>query len=200
MTRPLSMVEALTWLRDVATTDERLPPTKLHSLDTVTQGELGAPAMTTAFVRHLVAQHWDKTDAVVSVKCPNHRDDEWRINLSCPTCGGNGFYEVVRSRWRYPFWHSRELLKLKLSIRPGQPSPSQIVDLVIAMEYDVRMAWLITDIAIPVSWDAYEALTLMAIRDLHRRFSLGPTPRRWTELSESQQQAIVSGEQMEATA
>lgn len=201
MTSPLPNLRfAISWLHDVATTDERLPPTKLHSLETVSQGELGAPAMTPAFERHLVAQHWDKTDAFVSVKCQNHRDDEWRIAHDCPTCAGKGFYEVIRSRWRYPYWHARELLKLKLSIRPGQPSPNQIIEAVIGAAYDVWMAWLITSVEIAISFDAYEALALMAIRDLHRRYTVGPTPRRWTDLSDAQRAAIVAGEQLEATA
>ena len=190
-----SITDATAWLRDHQ--DDRAVPTKLHFIDTENQGELGSPRFTPAFLRYLYARSNDvNPEAQESVICP---DTSW----NCPTCGGLGSYDVLRERYRYPMW--RAIVRLRnerdqwteLSRRdrrfasPGRPVPSVCVAAIFEARYDWEEALRL----LHLNRDAGEALLLMAVRQLFGLYELGPVPRapRFTELSESQQRALVDG-------
>jgi hypothetical protein len=191
-----SLDDAIEWLRSVWN-DERPVPYKLHDLRTHSQGELGTPWMTAAFITWVTARSDDKSDIIETVTCPNpaHHDGDWRASVSCGICLGIGTYEVERLRYRYPLWRALRSLERKPANRPGHPAPLVIVAQLATCGWSSLYAHRLSNVETPLAWEVYEALALMAIRDLHQRYAIAPIPaRRWTALSESQQNAVIAGE------
>ena len=176
-----SLEEAIAWLESVGV-DDRPVPVRLHDLETETQGELGAPRMTIAFIRWLTARHNDIHETTVSVDCPACSS---RSVAYCLTCGGRGTYDVVRRRFRYPMWRALTALSRKPPIKPGWPSPRIIIAQLYIASWRIDRAHGIANAASPISIDDYRMIALWAINDLHSRYAIGPIPRR-DEMSESQ--------------
>lgn len=178
--------DALGWISSVYV-DDRPVPMRLHDMVTDTQGELGTPRLTAAFVRWLTAKPADTMDVTVTVDCPSvsHSSGDRSTGL-CPICMGRGTYDVVRRHFRYPMWRALKSLAAKVALRPGHPTPIEVIAQLAAANWIPTWAYRIAFTETGISWDAYEALALMALRDLHRRYALGPVPRR-VQLSESQQ-------------
>jgi hypothetical protein len=186
-----SLDEAIAWLNSVWIND-RPTPIRLHDIETVNQGELGAPRMTGSFLGYLLARPDDTIDQEVQVDCPQpvHRGDDWMGSSACITCGGLMRYTVIRSRWRYPLWRAIQALERQPAKRPGQPRPIEIVGQ-LAATWSARMAHRIANVETPLPWDVYEPLALMAIRDLATRYSLGPIEHRRPSESQSIAEAVA---------
>lgn len=181
---PATLDEAVRWLQDHQ--DDRDIPAKLHFIETENQGELGSPRFTPSFLRYLYARSNDvNPEAEENITCSD-------VSWNCPVCAGDGFYVVMRERYRYPLWRAMYRLKDRSPKRPGHPSPITCVAALFAARFD----WLTATKLLRLNVDLGEALLLMAVRSLYGLYELGPVPRppKWTELSESQQRAVVGGD------
>jgi hypothetical protein len=169
----MSTIDTATdWLREHHDAG-RFVPSRLHRHDT--EGELGAPPFTGAFVVYLDGRPTDEITVRESVDCDHLHDATW------PKCA------VERAYYRAPMWRALWLLSGRTARRPHQPAPYALVTTLLESGYD----WRRTSSRLRLPFEFGEALILMALRDLYRLYALGPVPSRpWTALSDSQRAAM----------
>ncbi len=153
----------------------------------------GAPRTTAAFLRYLTAQPWDVTtvserDVCYHPQLPRDRAGNiTTVLVRCTDCDGTGTRVRNAERYRYPMWRALRRLERIEAIRPRQPRPIELIAALVISAWDGRAAARL----LGVSWDAGEALLVMALRKLYDRYELGPLPRTsWVDLSESQRNAV----------
>ena len=185
-----TLAEALDWAEKHW--ESRNPPVKLVD-GRQTEGELGGLAFTPAFARHLDAHPNQTILEDRSVACYHPTLPKGQDPHECHECFGTGTKQHRTLRYRWPMW--RACAKLQNALRPrNQPHPYHLVLLLAAHGWDARRA------AGHMPWDYAEAAFLRALRQLHGRYEEGPVDTRtygpggWISLSESQQNAIQSGE------
>jgi hypothetical protein len=182
--------------------DGRNPPYTLNVHDT--EGELGGLAYSKAFIGYLSATPNQTTEETVTAPCQH-----WARKLPalCPVCGvrdrdgkviaETNVYSKTVLRYRWPMW--RAITKLQNALRPrNEPHPYALILVLARYGWQPRSA--ARELGLP--WDYAEASFLRAIRQLHGRYEEAPVDTRrstshaaaWTELSVSQQNAIIGGE------
>jgi len=197
---------ALDWLEKHW--DGRNPPFTLNVHDT--DGELGGLRFSLAFERYLDAHPCCAspvkgngrlcvcaTDEERTVTCAHPTLAIGRSEKDCAECFGSGVKTTRHVQWRWPMW--RAVTKLQNALRPrNEPHPYALI-LVLA-RYGWQPKSAARELGLP--WDYAEASFLRAIRQLHGRYEEAPVDTRrstthaaaWTELSVSQQNAIMGGE------
>ncbi len=186
MKHPLrSLDDALDWLRDHW--DEQRPaPIRLHEART-TDGALGGPRYSGAFAATLSWRPSDVRKVQVTAIC-GHPMSHGRTE-DCPECSGSGVKDVEVDRYPYPM--TTALARLAHVVPGRHLHPVALVFLLAEHGWSYRLIRRL----LPYPADLTEALTLRAIRQLHDRYEAGPVAKPgWTDLSESQQQAIIAGE------
>jgi len=193
MTALPTLQTALDWLE--RHWDGRNPPYTLNVHDT--DGELGGLAYSKAFESYLSATPNQTTIDSRTVTCHHPTLPKGRAEKDCDECWGTAVKQVQSLRYRWPMW--RAITKMQNALRPrNEPHPYALI-LVLA-RYDWSPQKAATELGLP--WEYAEASFLRAIRQLHGRYEEAPVDTRrtathaapWTELSISQQNAIVAGE------
>ncbi len=176
-----TLSSAIDWLREHQDAG-RSVPSRLH--DNATEGELGAPPFSPAFMAYLQGRPDDVILVRLSVACDHLHDATW------PGCS------VEREYYRAPMWRAMRRISGRMPrIRPSNPKPLALVVSVMDAGYD----WRTASDRLRLNRELGEALILMAIRELYGQYALGPVGKRvpYTELSESQrmaeQAAVVGG-------
>lgn len=182
------MTAATAWLAKAWMTLP-VPPVRLHSREV--DGQLG-PSFTPAFARILNGSAHDTEVSHETDTCYHPRLADKGDPRACPDCGGDAVHTVTRHRYRSPM--ASALARLSRVSRPsvGTPAPAEFVLGLAVHGWDWQRAAIFLDLA-PVSADhakTVEAQFLLAIRQLHSRYSEGPIERpSYIDRSESQRAA-----------
>lgn len=178
----LNLTEGLRWAED-HWGQQRPAPVRLHTAHS-TEGALGAPRFTGAFLGALDGSPMATDDALRTVAChhPMLRTADPR---DCPECYGLGLKDVRQDRYRFPMTLALSRLSKVLRQR-RHPHPYWQVVALAEHGWDPR----VTARAMDLPWELAEALFLRALRQLHARYEEGPISGvRWSEKSQAQQQA-----------
>lgn len=165
----MTLAQAVEWVHEHL--DDEEPPRKLHHMRTETQGELGTPEMTAAFIRWLAASPYDTMMVTETRRCHHPR----AVHGRCGDCEGSDLFEVRVERYRRPMRAALE----HLGRNPGRWPEHEIPPF-----HVLRVAFLCglnthrTALALHLGHDHAEAVVLMALRRLHGRFRLAPYPRQ----------------------
>jgi len=211
-----TLTEAIDWASS-RWANQRTVPTRLHTRDQEgtglmrdekgckclactpggSDGALGSHAHTNAFAAALDGKP-DLIEKGVTrtVTCWHPLLPKGMSPRDCPECLGVGLKDQRTDLYAFPMTLALNRLRNGLASR-RQPHPYGLV-IVLASH-----GWLPEQAArsLGVSWDRAEALFLMALRRLHSHYAEGPVRTtitsstvKWTDLSSSQQNAIVAGE------
>ena len=199
--------DAVRWLRSAWAT---LPvaPKAIHTRDIEDQSALGSHRFSSGMWRILTGSPYSTEEADEVQECQHEAQDpaKRRAGDMCPTCAiysedGTMIAErgtVTRSRLRYISPMAAALSSLSRGVPPPPGRPSS-VDCLVALAWsgwrlDTAAAYLGMPIVSDDHRRTVEAMMLMHIRKLYGRYASGPigTAPRWTELSESQQHALMA--------
>jgi hypothetical protein len=164
-----SYAEAISWVRprwgDIPV------PFRLHGREIADDG---APQMSGPFLRFISAQANDKIETTYTQECYH-----WRLPIgdrlrSCPDCAGLGTFEKSVVRWCYPMRHALGLLDGVKAGSSAMPRPISVV--LIGAQADWHVA--VTAFLLGRSPEMAEWFMILALRQLHDRYSQGPVPTR----------------------
>lgn len=171
---------AIEWL-ERSWSEQPAPPLRLHDHAVGSADLLGAPRISSTFWRYLTVQNNAIETVSVQEPCYHPRLAPGR---RCPDCLDVGYHQISRDRYTWP-------MRVALDALRHDPGPwSAIVYSLAAEHFDVDRT------ARRNGRDStfFRGLALTAIRKLYNRYSSTPVhPRRWTDLSESQQAAESGG-------
>ncbi len=169
----MSYVAALEWLS--AHLDDEAAPLRLHDRSI---GDDGAPRLSARFLAWLAAEPFDASPVTVTRSCYHPQLDRGADPWACTACSGTGVYDATEWHYRRPMRAALESLRRNPNPWPErQPAPAGILRALLAHALDGPAAAL----HLGLSWDAYQALVVMATRRLRARYAVivpAPTPRR----------------------
>ena len=199
--------EAVRWLRSAWTT---LPvaPQAIHSREIEELSQLGSHRFSAGMWRVLADSPYATEEATEESECRHEAQSPARRRAGdiCPTCGiydGEGKLiaergTLSRSRYRYRSPMAAALSSLSRGVPPPPGRPSS-VDVIVALAWSGwHLPTMAEALGMPIVSDDHrktlEAMVLMHVRKLYSRYSSGPVARgpKWSELSDSQQNAIVA--------
>lgn len=181
--RLADLPSAIEWLRE-HWDGQREAPVRLHESHT-TDGALGGLRYSGAFTATL---GWSSR---TSVRTTDTRPCGHPMNRGqsrdCPECDGLGVKEVLVDRYPHPM--STALVELrKETTLPGFVPSLAVIYALASAAWRPRVAMQLLGIE-------DEAIILRAIRRLFGKYQAGPVVSvGWTQMSESQQKAVVDGE------
>ena len=180
--RLATLDDAIEWLRE-HWDNQRTAPTRLTQNDT--EGALGGLRYSGAFSATL---GWSPTAAhrvTFGVIC-SHPMSRGR-GEDCPECQGAGVKDQTSDRYPYPMSSALHALR-RVVTRRGQIPALTVV-------YALATSAFRPKVALQLLPGADEAVLLGAIRQLFHHYQAGPvTTTSWVDLSDSQRQAVLTGE------
>lgn len=181
--------EAVVWVRPLW--GDVLIPFRLHQREF---DEGGGPEMTAAFIRLLEARASHTFTGPFMDRCRHPRfireSRQYLLSSVCPDCDGTGFVAKYGELFKYPMAAALTRLMSEPAMTAHQPTPAQIVVLL------ARHAWDLagTSLTLGYSYELMEALALLSLRKLERRYAVRPLAKvGWTQKSASQQEAEAVG-------
>jgi hypothetical protein len=160
----VSYVAALEWLS--AHLDDDIIPLRLHDRSI---GEDGAPRLSASFLAWLTSEAFDASPVIVTRSCYHPQLDRGSDPWTCPTCVGSGVFDATEWHFRRPMRAALESLARNPNPWPErQPAPAAILRALLMYALDGRAA----AVHLGLSWDAYEALVVMATRRLRSRYGV----------------------------
>jgi hypothetical protein len=183
-----TLASGLVWLRKSWDTLP-VPPVRIHVREIEDGSRLGAHRFSAPMWRIITGRATDEYDATESVMCGHPRLASCSA-FDCPDCLGAGFYEHCVRRYRSPM--AAALYRLSNVPKRGGIAPIDYILALYVMAWDVHRAAGLLELR-PVSEDhaaTIDAMFLLAIRQLHSRFSAGSVARiGWVEKSDAQRNA-----------
>jgi hypothetical protein len=181
---------ALRWLERAWSTLP-VPPVRVHVRDIEDKSALGSHRFSGPMWRIITGRPTDDYDVTESVMCGHPRlvtDNPF----DCRDCLGAGFYEHRVRRYRSPMAAALHRLSKVPAPSDGTPAPIEFIYALYEGGWGVQFAlYLLGFHAVsPDHQKTLDAQFLLAIRQLHSRYSAGPVARPgWVDLSESQRNA-----------
>lgn len=189
-----TLASALEWLRGHI--DELGDvPVRLHDHAVGDKDALGSPRFSGAFWHHLTGSAFSSHVARSEESCYHPRKVD---NAECEECFGTNVKTVQRDVYDRPLSAAMVSLSKLPAPSHGTPSPVQYILALLAANLDIDTAAKL--VRIPIVSDDHrktvDAMFLRAIRQLRDRYSSGPIGGRpsWVDMSDSQRNAIASGE------
>lgn len=174
--------QAVDWIRPLW--GDVLIPFRLHQREF---DEGGGPEMTSAFRRLLEARATYTFVGPFMDRCWHLRAERsFTRGPSCPDCDDTGFVAKFGERYRYPMAAALHRLMSEPAMTAHQPTPAQVVVLLSRHAWDLAG----TALSLGYAYEMMEALALLSLRKLERRYAVRPIARvGWVSKSEQQRQA-----------
>ena len=143
--------------------------------------------MTSAFRRLLEARATYTFVGPFMDRCHHPRmERSIRWGPRCPDCDDSGFVAKYGEVYKYPMAAALHRLMSEPAMTAHQPTPAQVVVLLSRHAWDLAG----TSLALGYAYDTMEALGLLSLRKLERRYAVRPLSKvGWTQKSASQQNA-----------
>lgn len=178
---------AVDWIRPLW--GDVLIPYRLHQREF---DEGGGPEMTSAFRRLLEARATYTFVGLFKDRCYHPRlfaqsiPGAFGLRQACPDCDDTGFVTKFGEVYRFPMAAALHRLMSEPAMTANQPTPAQVVVLLSRHAWDLAG----TALSLGYAYEMMEALGLLSLRKLERRYAVRPIARvGWVSKSDAQRQA-----------